>query len=133
MREREPRRLWSSAAIALVILCTIASIILFGRCSKRGRGEPSVLRGKKIFNSSCLIGCHHPDPTKERGTGGMHGPPIAGSSFELLKLRVLSAKYPEGYKPKRNTKNMTTFRLTDDDLRSLELFLKGGSGEGTGK
>ncbi len=91
-------------------------------------------RGRKIFNSIC-VACHHPDPTKEWGTSGTFGPPIAGSSFELLKMRVLSTNYPAGYKPKRDTKNMTTFQLPDDDLRSLERFLndKGGTEDGPGK
>ena len=60
-----------------------------------------------------------PDPAKEYSKVSNHGPPIAGSSLELIRTRVLSTSYPKGYKPKRKTQSMTTFKMTDAELRGL--------------
>ena len=67
---------------------------------------------------------HHPDPSKEYGSQGTFGPPLAGSSFELIKMRVLSMEYPEGYTPKRDTQLMTTLDLNEDQLRALHTYIE---------
>ena len=56
--------------------------------------------------------------------GGTFGPPIADSSLELLRLRVLGTEYPEGYAPKRDTSLMTPFPLTGTQIRALHAFLQ---------
>ena len=77
--------------------------------------------GQKLYTLICTA-CHDPDPTKDR-LGGTFGPPIAGSSLELLNSRVLTQAYPEGYTPKRDTSFMPTFPLRKTQLLSLHAFL----------
>ena len=67
------------------------------------------------------IGCHHPDPNKQHSLD--LGPPLAGSSFELIKLKVLNRSYPKGYEPKRNTQIMGTSDLSEDRLRGLHAYI----------
>jgi hypothetical protein len=81
----------------------------------------AIEEGSKIYSLIC-VSCHDPDPTVDR-VGGTFGPPIAGSSLELLELNVLRNEYPEGYTPKRDTSLMTPFPLTGTQIRSLHAFL----------
>ena len=86
---------------------------------------PAVLKieeGEKIYQL-IYISCHDPDPNVDR-VGGTFGPPIAGSSRELLSLRVLGTEYPEGYEPKRDTSLMTPFPLTGTQIGYLFSFLQ---------
>ncbi len=78
--------------------------------------------GRKIYNLICTA-CHDPDPTVDR-LGRSYGPPIAGSSLELLKSRVLTTAYPEGYTPKRDTSFMSAIPLTGTQLEALHTFLE---------
>lgn len=57
--------------------------------------SPAAKNGYQVYRDYCLL-CHV-DPVK----GAPTGPPIAGSSKELLIAKVLEGRYPEGYTPKR--------------------------------
>ena len=119
----EPRD--RSTTTVVILLIALVAVVIF--VVARGKDEPSsdetpFQTGKRIFHSIC-INCHHPDPAKELSDHFTHGPPIAGSSFELIKMRVLSTSYPKGYKPKRKSQFMTTFEMTDAELRGLHAFV----------
>jgi mono/diheme cytochrome c family protein len=75
-------------------------------------------RGKAIYSSAC-IACHNADPK----VSGALGPDIAGSSRELLEARILRAAYPEGYKPKRESRTMVALPYLKDDIESLHAYL----------
>jgi len=75
-------------------------------------------RGKGVYLSNC-IACHHPDPK----LNGSIGPAVYGSSLELLTKRIMEAKYPEGYKPKRESAMMPAFPQLKNDLESLHAYL----------
>lgn len=78
-----------------------------------------ISRGQKRYNESCAY-CHG-NPAI-----GNFGPPIKGSSRDLLSKKVILGQYPAGYKPKRNTKAMPTFlmTITPDDIDDLHEYLK---------
>ncbi len=75
-------------------------------------------KGKLIYDTICTV-CHGPDPKVD----GPLGPAISGSSEELLRLRVLLNKYPDGYTPKRDTKMMPPFPQYKDDIGHIHAFL----------
>lgn len=60
-----------------------------------------VQKGRQLYVTNCGV-CHNTDPTK----AGTLGPEIAGAARELVVARVLHGSYPQGYAPKRPTKNM---------------------------
>lgn len=76
------------------------------------------MRGQSVYMSRC-IACHNVNPNKP----GSLGPEIHGASLELLRARVIEGKYPEGYKPKRDTKLMVPIKEVEPDLPALHAFL----------
>ena len=80
-------------------------------------GDPE--KGKTVYNTLC-IACHNPDPALD----GQIGPAVNGSSRELIAARVLTASYPEGYQPKRDTKLMPPMPHLANDIDNLAEFLK---------
>ena len=77
-----------------------------------------VARGARAYRANCVV-CHNPDPTRE----GSLGPPIAGSSLELLEARILRAEYPPGYTPKKDSKLMPQIPGARTELEALAAFL----------
>ena len=75
-------------------------------------------RGERIYNVNC-IACHHRDPTQDGGLG----PPVAGSSRELLEARVMRGEYPPGYTPKADTRLMIALPHLEPELDALTAFL----------
>lgn len=75
-------------------------------------------KGRVVYFGSC-VACHNQNPKFD----GSIGPAIQGSSLELVRLRVLFNKYPEGYTPKRTTTDMPPFEDLKDDIESLHAFL----------
>lgn len=74
--------------------------------------------GKAAYMSNC-IACHHPDPK----LSGSIGPDIAGSSLELVHMRIMEAKYPVGYTPKRDSKMMAAHPHLEKDIPSIHAYL----------
>lgn len=75
-------------------------------------------RGKAVYMSNC-IACHNSNPK----LNGSQGPDVYGSSKELLAARILHAKYPEGYKPKRESAIMPALPHLASDIDALTAFL----------
>ena len=88
-----------------------------------GRRQPTVgaaaERGRQAYLAQC-IACHNPDPTQP----GAVGPPIKGSSRELLEAKVLNGTYPAGYTPKRPTKVMVPIPAAAPEIASLAEYLR---------
>ena len=76
-------------------------------------------KGKAVYLPNCGA-CHNADPSLD----GPVGPAINGSSRELLEARILSAGYPEGYTPKRDTKMMPPMVHLKNDIIHMAEFLK---------
>ncbi len=51
------------------------------------------------------------------------GPPIAGSSRELIEARVLHSSYPTGYHPKRASHLMQPMPWLASKIDDLNAFL----------
>ena len=69
--------------------------------------------------TNCVV-CHNPNPN----LAGSQGPPIAGSSRELIEDRVLYLKYPPGYTPKRTTHAMRAMPFLKNQIDNLYAFLQ---------
>ena len=80
-------------------------------------GNPT--QGQRVYQNTCAF-CHGTDPAK----GGTVGPPIQGSSRELIRARVTQAAYPPGYLPKRTTHNMPPFPALASEVDNLAAFLR---------
>ena len=77
----------------------------------------SKVAGEITFKANCAI-CHG-------ATGeGRFGPDIRGSDLELLNLKVTKGQYPDGYKPKRNTKAMPRFPHLYPKLPDVREYLQ---------
>ena len=81
--------------------------------------DPVAERGRQVYLSQCTQ-CHAPDPSQS----GAVGPPIKGSSRELLEARILRASYPPGYKPKRSTHVMPAQPAVEPEIPALAAYLK---------
>ncbi len=112
----------SLGAFEFISLISIA--LCLTACTKKTSvadlASPAALaeRGRQIYKLNC-IACHNPNPAVD----GVLGPAIAGSSLELLSARVVHAKYPDGYKPKRETISMPAFPQLAAELPALHAYL----------
>ena len=76
-------------------------------------------KGKQIYLAQCIT-CHNSDPSKP----GPLGPPVNGSSPELLEAKLLRGSYPPGYSPKRNTAIMPPQPQLAPYVQDLAVFLR---------
>ena len=81
-------------------------------------------KGRIVYMTNCVV-CHNPDPNQP----GSQGPPIAGSSRELIADRVLYLKYPPGYTPKRTTHAMRALPQLANQIDNLTAFLEDAAGK----
>jgi len=103
----------------IFVICLTTGLVFSACGKKKVESETPEARGRRVYFTYC-VACHNGDPRKD----GSAGPAVAGSSRELLAARVLSQKYPPGYKPKRITQTMPVYPQVKDRLSDLEAFLK---------
>ena len=103
----------SAAPLALLALA-----VALGGCSDSGR-SPAAERGRQTYLAHC-VACHNTDPSQP----GPVGPPIKGSSRELLEAKVVNGTYPPGYTPKRPTKVMVPIPAVAPETASLAEYLR---------
>ncbi|MBL8021259.1 MAG: cytochrome c [Leptospirales bacterium] len=108
------------------ILLSFLTIFVLADCKKKATEEVTSPEeelktdGRKLYIANC-IACHSGDPKQD----GTVGPSLAGSSFELLKAKLIEGKYPAGYAGKRPISGtMPKYPFSDDQIKSLEAFLK---------
>jgi len=100
-------------------LAALALALAVGGCSESGL-SPSAERGRQVYLAHC-IACHNTDPAQ----AGAVGPPLRGSSRELLEAKVVNGTYPPGYTPKRPTKAMVPVTaVTPADVGALADYLR---------
>lgn len=90
-------------------------------CSQGEPGDAQAAlakRGEQVYLTNCTA-CHAHDPSKP----GPVGPPIAGSSLELLTAKVLRNEYPPGYTPQRDTRAMIPLAHVEPELPALAAYL----------
>jgi len=96
----------------------VAAAALVAGCSQ-SPSDPLSERGRQVYLSQCTQ-CHAVDASQN----GPVGPPVKGSSRELLEARILSGSYPPGYKPKRPTKVMPPNPALSEEIPALAAYLK---------
>jgi mono/diheme cytochrome c family protein len=94
------------------------TLVMMAGCSSPEL-SPSAERGRQVFQSQCTS-CHNTDASKP----GPVGPPIKGSSRQLLEAKVLHGTYPPGYTPKRSSTLMPPQPQVGPDIPALADYLK---------
>jgi mono/diheme cytochrome c family protein len=95
-------------------------------CSREDSGDPQealLARGEQVYLNNCTA-CHSRDPRQP----GPVGPPVAGSSLELLEAKVLRNEYPPGHTPKRDTRAMIPLAHMEPELPAIAAFLAKAAG-----
>jgi mono/diheme cytochrome c family protein len=96
----------------------VALAVAVGGCTESGL-SPSAERGRQIYLAQCTA-CHNTDPSQP----GTIGPPVKGSSRDLLEAKILQGTYPSGYTPKRPTKVMVPMPQVAPELAALADYLR---------
>lgn len=110
------RRRW----LVVVAISSLAS----ANCSNEAvETKTAAGRGEAIYRSACIT-CHAADPTQD----GNIGPAIAGSSEQLLRLKLAKGAYPPGYPPKRASKLMPNFKYLEEYSGDIAAFLQESEG-----
>ncbi|MGH7312915.1 MAG: c-type cytochrome [Candidatus Rokuibacteriota bacterium] len=100
------------------VMLTAAALVV-GGCGERPELSPLAERGRQAYLTQCPA-CHGPDPAQ----AGPLGPPVKGSSRELLEAKVLRGTYPPGYRPKRPTSLMPPQPTLAPDIPALAEYLE---------
>jgi len=101
------------ASLALLALAVAAA-----GCSQGGL-SPEAERGRQVYLAHC-VACHNTDPAQP----GPVGPPVKGSTREVLEAKVLNGSYPPGYTPKRPTKVMVPIPAVAPEIPALAEYLR---------
>lgn len=113
------RRIFRPAEVALV-RATLAAATALALAACGGPAlTPEAERGRQIYLAQCAQ-CHATDPTQL----GPLGPPVKGSSGELLEAKLLRGTYPPGYKPKRPTGIMPPQPQLAREIPALAAYLE---------
>ena len=96
------------------------ALLSLGACSEPSSpGGAAAERGRQVYLGQC-IACHNPDPS----LAGPLGPPVKGSSRDLLEAKVIKGTYPAGYAPKRATALMPAQPVVAPEIDNLAAYLK---------
>jgi mono/diheme cytochrome c family protein len=103
------------------LLALGAVAVVGAACSEPPSGGPGASgeRGRQIYLAQCTA-CHATDPAQT----GPVGPPLKGSSRELLEAKLLRGGYPPGYSPKRPTSAMPLQPALAADIPALAAYLQ---------
>jgi mono/diheme cytochrome c family protein len=114
--------------MGIVMVVFMVMLSSCDRCSQKSTTSGETLevspevkllaRGKLIYNANC-ISCHNRNPKLQ----GSVGPDVFGSSKELLTAKLLHGKYPDGYKPKRESHLMPLLPHLENEIEALTAFL----------
>ena len=88
-------------------------------CGESTTPSPLADRGRQTYLAQCTA-CHNADPSQP----GSLGPPVQGSSRELIDAKVVHGRSPEGYTPKRPTTIMQPMPHLAPEVPALAEYLK---------
>lgn len=100
-------------------MVTAAVLAVAAGCGDRPQLNAEAERGRQVYLTQCTA-CHATDPSQ----AGPLGPPVKGSSRELLEAKVLRGTYPPGYQPKRPTHLMPPQPALAPDIPPLAAYLE---------
>ena len=106
-----------------LVVAAISSLASANCSNEAVETETAAGRGEAIYRSVCIT-CHAADPTQD----GNIGPAIAGSSEQLLRLKLAKGAYPPGYPPKRASKLMPNFAYLEEYAGDIAAFLQESEG-----
>lgn len=82
-----------------------------------------IAKGKEIYLSTC-IKCHNKDPNVK----GAIGPELTDAPLEIMQVKVATGRYPdvlpEGFVPKRKTKQMIKQPQVLADVPSIHAYVQ---------
>ena len=82
-----------------------------------------VENGRALYSTHC-IACHNKDPNVK----GAIGPELIDAPVDLMKVKVVTGRYPdvlpEGFVPKRKTKQMKKFPQLEKDVASIHAWIQ---------
>lgn len=82
-----------------------------------------IAKGKEIYLSTC-IKCHNKDPNVK----GAIGPEVTDAPLEIMQAKVATGRYPdvlpEGFVPKRKTKQMIKQPQVLADVPSIHAYVQ---------
>lgn len=82
-----------------------------------------IAKGKEIYLSQC-IKCHNKDPNVK----GAIGPEMVDAPLSVMQAKVFTGRYPdvlpEGFVPKRKTKQMTKLPQYIKDVPSIHAYVQ---------
>ena len=112
---RSLARLWAAPVGA-----ALAALLIFGLtgCGQKEERTPAQ-KGRTLYSLHC-IACHNSEPS----LAGPVGPPLRGSSRELLDAKLLKGTYPPGYTPKRPSAVMQPMPHLASSVSDLAAYLK---------
>lgn len=97
-------------------------LLFFAGCTKSIEPErvmtPLEKQGQLVYVTNCLS-CHNSDPTKP----GSLGPDIAGTSIEILTIKIKGLPFPSTYVPKRTTHMMPALPFVEKDIPAIHAYL----------
>jgi mono/diheme cytochrome c family protein len=97
----------------------LAVLLLAALLSACADDSGPAAKGKQIYLAQCTA-CHNSDPSKP----GPVGPPVKGSSPELLEAKVLRGTYPPAYTPKQDTSLMQPMPHLAANIPDLSAYLR---------
>lgn len=104
--------------IMVALLFTLLTACTESNKSTEQNVDPLIGKGKTIYLANC-ISCHNINPKLP----GAVGPEVAFASQELIEQRIMHAKYPQGYTPKRKTQMMVAMPQLKDHIPALTKYL----------
>jgi len=85
--------------------------------------EVDLAKGKELYLAQC-IRCHNADPNIK----GPIGPEMVDAPLDVMKYKVATGRYPdvlpEGFVPKRTTKQMTKLPAVVPDVPSIHAYVQ---------
>ena len=82
-----------------------------------------IAKGKEVYLSTC-IKCHNKDPNVK----GAIGPELTDAQLEIMQAKVANGRYPdvlpEGFVPKRKTKQMIKQPQALPDVPSIHAYVQ---------
>ena len=100
-----------------LLIAVLAGLLVSG-CGAGPAEDDAVSRGRALYLAQCTS-CHATDPAQ----AGPVGPPVKGSSRELIEAKVRHGSYPPGYTPKRSSALMPPMPQLASSIPDLAAFL----------